>query len=60
MDLKAKLTRSLRSSTSDKEALNRQILKWNRSFKEVEQVLNHGKGRQRRGQYKTDMEQKGL
>ena len=43
MDPKTKITRSLRSSTSDKEAMNRQILKWHKSFKEVEKVLNRGR-----------------
>lgn len=45
MDLKTKLTRSLRSSTSDKEALNRKILKWHKCFKEVEKTLNKGKSK---------------
>lgn len=44
MDFKTKITRSLRSSTSDKESMNRQILKWHKSLKEVEKVLNRGKG----------------
>lgn len=38
-----KITRSLRSSTSDKESMNRQILKWHKSLKEVEKMLNRGK-----------------
>lgn len=44
MDLKTKITRSLRSATSDKEAMNRQILKWHKGLKEVEKVLNRGRG----------------
>ena len=47
MGLKTKVTRSMRSATSDKEMLNRQILKWNKGLKEVEQIINRGKGRQR-------------
>lgn len=43
MDLKTKITRSLRSSTSDKEDWNRKILKWHKSFKEVEKTINRGK-----------------
>lgn len=43
MDWKTKISRSLRSSTSDKEAMNQQILKWNKSFKEVEKAINRGK-----------------
>ena len=45
MDLKTKITRSLRSSTSDKEALNRQVLKWHKNLKEVEKTLNRGRGK---------------
>ena len=44
MDFKTKITRSLRSSTSDKESMNRKILKWHKSMKEVEKVLNRGRG----------------
>ncbi len=43
MGLKDKITKNLRSSTSDKEALNRQILKWHKCFKEVEKILNKGR-----------------
>ncbi len=43
MDWKTKITRSLRSSTSDKEEWNRKILKWHKSFKEVEKAINRGK-----------------
>lgn len=45
MDLKTKITRSLRSATSDKEELNRRILKWHKSFKEVEKTIGRGKGK---------------
>ena len=45
MDLKTRITRSLRSSTSDKEALNRQVLKWYKNLKEVEKTLNRGRGK---------------
>lgn len=45
MDLKTKMVKSLRSATSDKESMNRQILKLHKSFKEVEKVLNRGKGK---------------
>lgn len=45
MDLKTRIVRSLRSSTSDKEDLNRKILKWHKCFKEVEKVVNRGKGK---------------
>ena len=40
MDFKTKITQNLRSSTSDKEALNRQILKWHKSLKEVEKIAD--------------------
>lgn len=43
MDWKTKVTKSLRSTTSDKEAMNRQILKWNKGLKEVEKTINRGK-----------------
>ncbi|MCI8866371.1 MAG: hypothetical protein HFG60_14135 [Lachnospiraceae bacterium] len=43
MDFKTKITQNLRSSTSDKEALNRQILKWHKSLKEVEKIINKAK-----------------
>ncbi len=43
MDFKTKITQNLRSSTSDKEALNRQILKWHKSLKEVEKIINRKK-----------------
>jgi len=43
MDWKTKLTKRLRSSTSDKEAMNRQILKWSKGFREVEKAINRGK-----------------
>lgn len=43
MDLKAKLARSLRSATSDKETLNRQFLRLRSRFKEVEEALSHPK-----------------
>lgn len=43
MDLKTRIVNSLRSATSDKEGMNRQILKWHKSFKEVEKVLNRKK-----------------
>lgn len=46
MDLKTKITRNLRSSTSDKESMNRKILKWHKSLKEVETMLNRGRGKQ--------------
>ncbi len=45
MDLKTKITRSMRSATSDKEALNRRILKWNKGLKEVEKVISRGKSK---------------
>lgn len=48
MDFKTKITRSLRSSTSDQEELNRKILRWHKCFKEVEKVLN--RGRKRKGE----------
>lgn len=35
----------MRSATSDKESLNRQILKWNKGLKEVERIINRGKGK---------------
>ncbi len=35
----------MRSATSDKETLNRQILKWSKALKEAEQVLNRRKER---------------
>lgn len=37
------ITRKLSSSVSDKAELNRLVLKWKRSFDEVEKVLNRGK-----------------
>lgn len=43
MDLKTRLVNNLRSATSDKEAMNRQILKLRKRFKEVEKVLNQNK-----------------
>ena len=45
VDLKTKLVNSLRSATSDKEGMNRQLLKLHKSFKEVEKVLNRGTGK---------------
>lgn len=42
--MKTRITRSLRSATSDKEDLNRKILKWRKSFREVERTVNPGKG----------------
>lgn len=50
MDWKAKLIRMLRSATSDKEELNRRILRWNKSFREVEKVLNQGR-RPKKGEH---------
>ncbi|MGL5434697.1 MAG: hypothetical protein ACRDBO_04750 [Lachnospiraceae bacterium] len=44
MDWKTKVTNSMRSAASDKESLNRQVVKWNKSFKEVEKILNRSKG----------------
>ncbi|MDD3253575.1 MAG: hypothetical protein PHV18_13580 [Lachnospiraceae bacterium] len=43
MDWKTRLTCTLRSATSDKEDLNRRILRWNKSFCEVKKILNQGK-----------------
>ena len=37
VDWKTKLVNSMRSATSNKEGMNRQILKWHKSFKEVVQ-----------------------
>ena len=45
MDLKTKLVNNLRSATSDKEGMNRKILKLHKRFKEVEKVLNRGQGK---------------
>jgi hypothetical protein len=45
LDLKTKLVNNLRSATSDKESMNRQILKLRKSFKEAEKVLNRSKGK---------------
>lgn len=45
VDWKTKLVNSLRSATSDKEGMNRQILKWHKSFKEVEKTVNRQKGK---------------
>ncbi|MCI9104459.1 MAG: hypothetical protein HFG56_12485 [Lachnospiraceae bacterium] len=45
MDLKTRLVNNLRSATSDKEGMNRQILKLHKHFKEVEKALNRGKGK---------------
>ncbi len=45
VDWKTKLVKSMRSATSDKEDLNRRILKWHKSFKEVQKVLERGKGK---------------
>lgn len=44
MDWKTKITNNLRSASSDKEALNRKIVKWHKSLKEAERVLNRGRG----------------
>lgn len=52
MDFKTKVTRRMRSATSDKETLNRQILKWNKGLKEVEKILNQGIGGQRKNNEK--------
>ena len=35
----------MRSATSNKEGMNRQILKWHKSFKEVEKAVNRTKGK---------------
>lgn len=43
MDFKTKITRSLRSSTSDKTSMDQQILKLHKNLKEVEKVLNRGR-----------------
>lgn len=43
MGMKGKITKSLRSATSDKEDLNRQVLKLHKCFKEVEKELSRGK-----------------
>lgn len=43
MGIRCKVTRCLRSATSDKEALNRLLLRWHRCFKEVEKELNRGR-----------------
>ena len=43
MGLKHKLICRLRCANSDKEGLNRLILKWCRCFKEVEKAVNCGK-----------------
>lgn len=40
MGWKDKMTRNLRSATSDKESWNRKIMKWHKSFKEVEKLIN--------------------
>jgi hypothetical protein len=45
VDWKTKFVNNLRSATSDKEGMNRQILKLRKSFKEVEKVLSRGKGK---------------
>lgn len=43
MGLGEQITRKLSSSASDKTELNRQILKWKKSFDEVDKFLNRGK-----------------
>jgi hypothetical protein len=45
VDWKTKLVNSMRSATSNKEGMNRQILKWHKSFKEVEKAVNRTKGK---------------
>lgn len=42
MDWKTKMIKNLRSATSDKEEMNRQILRWCKCFREVEKIINRG------------------
>jgi len=44
MDWKKKLTHSLQSAASDKDSLNRNVVRWNKSLKEAEKILNRGRG----------------
>lgn len=43
MDMKDKITKKLWQATSDKTELNRQVLRWKRSFDEVGKLLEKGK-----------------
>lgn len=40
MDIRSKVTKKLAQATADKTELNRQVLRWKKSFGEVEKVIN--------------------